>query len=442
MTRIALLIVLGLTAGFNSVNAQYHRCFSHQAEEYKKATIPGYREAVENAFLKAQQLAAPSFKTNGAIDTVFYIQTVFHVVSDPSIPESDLSDELILGQLERMNLDYRRMNEDTTNTRAEFLPIAADARIQFVLPTEAPDGSPSNGIVRVSSTHGTFFDAIGLFTGDMSGFDEVKNDATGGSSPWPTDRYLNIWVCDMSIPIVGPAILGYAYPPTGASSWPSDNFMDSAVQGVVIQFEAVGPDNPSMIDPSVGQGRTVVHEVGHYLGLRHIWGDGDCTQDDGIDDTPDADDASAQDCDLGRNTCTESPDLPDMVENYMDYSSELCQNSFTHGQVHIMRSMLLTTRSELPELDFVFPLSIEQEPFKSLSVSINPNPVAQYAVVSTSGPLKNAAIEIYDLTGRRLFLQEMSGSGLRLDLSDFEQGIYAIRINQGGTTIEKSFIKL
>ncbi|MFN5911951.1 MAG: M43 family zinc metalloprotease, partial [Bacteroidota bacterium] len=68
-------------------------------------------------------------------------------------------------------------------------------------------------------------------------------------------------------------------------------------------------------------GRTCVHEVGHYLGLRHIWGDGDCSQEDGIDDTPNADSQSNQDCDVTRNTCTDNiagTDLPDMVENYMD----------------------------------------------------------------------------------------------------------------------------
>ena len=136
------------------------------------------------------------------------------------------------------------------------------------------------------------------------------------------------------------------------------------LQGVVIHYTTVGKNNPvanddNMIENNIG--RTAVHEIGHYLGLRHIWGDanplfggGDgCSLDDGILDTPNAADQAGYICDLNKNTCNNDNfgssgiDLPDMIENYMDYSPEACQNIFTNGQINVMRNILEICRPNL-----------------------------------------------------------------------------------------------
>src|SRR5690606_39460427 len=115
-------------------------------------------------------------------------------------------------------------------------------------------------------------------------------------------------------------------------------------------------------------------EVGHYLGLRHIWGDGDCNEQDGIDDTPNAADQSNQDCNFANNTCTDNigtlGDLPDMVENYMDYSEETCQNSFTLGQIDMMRSIIENYRWELVNGT---PASFNEDEAFQLQVFPNPS---------------------------------------------------------------------
>jgi hypothetical protein len=97
-----------------------------------------------------------------------------------------------------------------------------------------------------------------------------------------------------------------------------------------------------------------VHEVGHFLGLRHIWADDQfsanrCIADDFIDDTPLQGIGAGFTCNLGGNTCIEPVnDLPDMFENYMDYSTEACQNLFTKRQVQMMRTSITDFRTELP----------------------------------------------------------------------------------------------
>ena len=190
---------------------------------------------------------------------------------------------------------------------------------------------------------------------------------------------MNIWVCNIgALDILGldlGQVYGYAYPPinidealstiedTTVPDWPVDMLSDDQnVQGVVLHYTAVGRNNPAADEDGMSEnnlGRAAVHEVGHYLGLRHIWGDaiaffGDdgCSVDDGIWDTPNASDQAGYVCDFNKNTCPGDnfgslDDLPDMVENYMDYSPGACQNLFTNGQINIMRTVLEISRTGL-----------------------------------------------------------------------------------------------
>lgn len=330
------------------------------------------------------------------------IRVVVHVVwKDPA---ENLSDELIQKQIEVLNQDFNRQNPDTANLRSIFQDRAGSADIQFELVA----------VERVQ-TNKTF--TVNLLGGTL--IPEVKSAALGGSNSWNTDQYLNIWVCKIQPLTLGPIvlgqILGFAFPPANLANWPAGSSAPAAGEdGVVIDFRVFGPDNPNPIEvpgsttPLVVKGRTPTHEVGHYLGLRHIWGDGgtfgpnDCAQSDGVDDTPFANAQSAFDCNITKNTCPGIDpfygiDMPDLIENYMDYSSEDCMNMLTKGQVGIIDFVLSGPRSGLVEES----TDIRQVSKDDSGMKLLPNPaVGQTTVYLRQPALQGTQLTLLDLQGR------------------------------------------
>ena len=320
-------------------------------------------------------------QSNNRISTnnnTYYIPVVFHIVYNTE--SQNIPDSVIYSQIDVLNEDYRRLNENASETREEFLEFAGDPNIEFFLANIDPDGNPTNGIIHQYTNREEFLMFEDLLANEIT-LDEVKFSETGGSDAWDTNKYLNIWVCNIgSLEILGlelGQVFGYAYPPVNIDEallelsntqtvpdWPTDMLTnEESVQGVVLHYTTIGRNNPSanedgMIENNLG--KTAVHEVGHYLGLRHTWGDavsffGDdgCNVDDGISDTPNASDQAGYICDFNKNTCpndlfgSTSEDLPDMVENYMDYSPDNCLNIFTNGQINVMRNILEISRPGL-----------------------------------------------------------------------------------------------
>jgi hypothetical protein len=303
--------------------------------------IPGYKNAVKASFEKAKRHK----QLNQAVpDTTLYtIPVVIHVVWNA--PAENLDDSIIQSELQVLNEDYRRLNPDAANTISYFDSVGGDAHIQFVIHDirrAYKRQAPSPLVSQVCRTH------------------LIKTTAAGGDDAVDPDHFLNLWIVNIQSSFFG-QLLGYSYPPDSLASWPSGSIApQKAWDGVVIDYRCIGRNNPNPLVFS-GQtltirGRTGTHEFGHYLGLRHIWGDGstfganDCMQSDGIDDTPFANTQSSFDCQTSRNTCTQietyyGADAPDMVQNYMDYSSESCMNLFTKGQVAVMRGVLAVEAS-------------------------------------------------------------------------------------------------
>jgi len=232
-----------------------------------------------------------------------------------------------------------------------------------------------------------------------------------------------------------PFILGYATPPNNLSHWPPGS-ADNMSDGVVIEYEAFGANNPNTLDLGGGtidvDGNTAAHEVGNYLGLRHMWAAGDCTEEDGIDDTPNADDQSNQDCDINKNTCTDAigtlGDLPDMVENYMDYSAETCQNSFTLGQIDLMRGILENERVEL----IGGAVTIHNQ--EQLSFEVYPNPTnSEFKVVGFKSG--GSDLKIFNEAGQVVMSKKINGSA---SLPQLDAGLYIIQLsNEIGTAVKK-----
>lgn len=291
-------------------------------------------------------------------DTIYTIPVVFHVLYN--VANENLNDSLLISQIEVLNRDFNRRNPDTVKTREIFKPRAGSARIQFVLASVDPNGVATNGMIHKPTTRTTF----GSNNGQLA--DAMKASATAGADPWDPTKYLNIWVCDLSVNNQD-NLLGYAFPPFGHPSWTSGSWVADNRQGVVLHYKVVGRNNPRATGAiaSANMGRCAIHEVGHFLGLRHIWADDQfngnrCTLDDYIDDTPLQGIGAGFTCNLGGNTCLEPKnDMPDMFENYMDYSTEACQNIFTKQQVSMMRKSITEYRVDLPiKIDIITKLRI------------------------------------------------------------------------------------
>lgn len=254
---------------------------------------------------KVKELAKNHRKIEG---NIIKIPVVVHVLYTNST--NNISNAQIQSQLDVLNEDFRRTNSDKTNKWSQ----AADSEIEFYLAKVDPNGNPTTGIVRKQTSTSTWIT-------DTNG---MKKNSAGGISPWNTAEYLNMWVVDNLRTSDGRSILGYAQFP-----WMTDKSLD----GVVMADQYFGRTGTAKA-PFDG-GRTTTHEVGHYLGLRHIWGDGPCGTDDFVSDTPESD-AANYGCKTGHVSCGSE----DMVQNFMDYSDDSCMNLFTTGQKNRMRTYL------------------------------------------------------------------------------------------------------
>jgi hypothetical protein len=336
MKRVYL--ILSLFLGINLLNAQVqHRCAYDHAVQYKDNLHPGFKSNADFIFEEAKRFAA----TQNGQRSVYTVPVVFHVVWKN--PAEKLPECKIIEQVGIMNRAYQRLNPDTTNLRTIFSSVAANPQIQFRLDT-----------IIWKQTTSDFFSG-GIFP-DISVSDRVKHDTSGGDNAIDVNGHLNIWVCNLG----SSGILGYAYPPAGLTNWPANSEAPTpGDDGIVLDYRIVGADGVYSVQGTTinSKGNAAVHEAGHYLGLRHVWGDGllstigfpDCSVDDGVMDTPNCGIPSNYACDLTQNTCdaTVAGDLPDMIENFMDYSDELCQNTFTNGQVAIMHGVLGLERNGL-----------------------------------------------------------------------------------------------
>ncbi len=379
-TLLLALVMLSLTAG-----AQINRCGVMEHEAVLQAKDPNYaaKQAAREAFTAKTIQKLQSAKMEGGPE-VISIPVVFHVVYKTAA--QNIADERLFEQLEILNNDFRRLNADSVNTPALFTAAAADFEIEFCLASVDPDGNPTTGINRVST--------------DVSSFntdDDVKFSATGGADAWPADSYLNFWVCNL-----GAFLLGYAQFPGGPD----------ATDGVVINYPNVGYEDDGY---PYHLGRTATHEVGHWLDLRHIWGDDtNCAGSDLVADTPNQK-VETYGCPNYPKTDVCSPDAPGiMFMNYMDYSDDECMNMFTEGQKLRARALFE------PGGDRFAMLASEGcglQPFDAQALAALPGGTVCDVTITPAVTIKNHGLETltsldinYSIDGGALLNYEWTGS--------------------------------
>lgn len=238
------------------------------------------------------------------------IPVVVHVVYSDAA--GNIGAAQVSSQLDVLNRDYRKKNPDAAEVPDVWKGITSDPRIQFALATKDPAGQATDGITRTATTRTAF-----------GTDDAVKAASTGGADPWPSDQYLNLWVCNL-----GGGLLGYAQFPGGPPE----------TDGVVILNTAFGTTGTAAAPFDLG--RTATHEVGHWLNLLHIWGDRlDCKGTDDVDDTPPAQAPNYGTPAFPHVSCNNGPN-GDMFMNYMDYVDDAAMFMFTAGQVARMAAAL------------------------------------------------------------------------------------------------------
>ncbi|MBC8266229.1 MAG: hypothetical protein H8E84_04625, partial [Flavobacteriales bacterium] len=329
---------------------------------------------------------------------VITIPVVVHIVYKTSA--QNLSNNDVYSQIQVLNEDFRKTNPDASSVPSAFSGVAADSQIEFCLAVRDPNGNTTTGITRTYTNNSSF-----------STNDDVKHSSSGGHDAWNTSDYMNIWVCNIS-----GGILGYAqFPNSGASN----------EDGIVVDYAYFGDISATY---PYHKGRTATHEVGHYLNLRHIWGDANCGTDY-CNDTP-TQASSNYGCPNFPSTsnCSGNGSNGDMFMNYMDYTDDACMYMFSNDQKTRMRATLNGSRSSL------------QSSIGCVAVNV---PIVLSAVVTdvscnstVSGSNSDGAINISISGGLAPFSYSWSNGATSQDISNLSPGSYTVNVTDAQGQVE------
>ena len=309
------------------------RCLTTEYNENLQNKFPS--QTMEKAAFEewlAPKIAAYKQRPNNGRRAIITIPVVIHIIHDgdpintaSGVKTENISYAQAVSQIDVLNQDFRRIM-GTPGAGTSGYNLGADVEVEFCLASLDPNGAATNGVNRVNLCESSWS------TTDI-------NNIVKPETIWDPTKYMNMW----SVNFTRTTLLGYAQFPS-ASGLPGlpNNGGVANTDGVVSNYNAFGTiaasDGSFILNNTYNLGRTMTHEVGHFLGLRHIWGDGDCSVDDFCADTPNSDDANY--------TCNQrvSCGSADMTENYMDYTNDACMDTFTQDQ----KDRILTVLANSP----------------------------------------------------------------------------------------------
>ncbi len=413
LTNNPFLLIFFFLFGINLLVAQRPHCHAdemiqHQlAEQGLEHQLQDYKQSLKNL--------SPT-RDEGVVHTIPVVVHVIH--SGESIGSgSNLSIAKIMEQMSTLNNDFNQLNTDQNQIPSEFASRAANVELEFCLAQTDPSGNTTSGITRTQF-------------GSISSISFIENNIKP-QTQWDPRRYMNVWIVRMP----DANILGYSYLPIPA-------FLNRTVDGVVISHLKIGNQG------STTKGRTLVHEVGHYFGLPHLWGENenDCDEDDQIADTPAVRAPYYGHPVYPQFTCGTS----DMFMNYMEYVNDNCMFMFTEGQKTVMRSIVNNQRlSLLNNSETACSTTVSTAPSPQLNelVKIFPNPCYEELAITVPDNQIIKELTIFDSAGKMVDFQSIaneSGSKTRyIDTNAFQNGMFILRIEtHTGETYAKRFVKL
>jgi hypothetical protein len=403
-----------MAAADNGNNAlKGKQCATMEVFQAQLAADPSLAQRMATIENQTQQFEAnpAAHRTSATV----IIPVVVHVVYNTAA--QNISDAQVQSQIAVLNEDFRKLNADRTKVPAAFAGLAADVNVQFVLAKRTPTGAATNGIDRVQTK-----------TASWSTNDAVKNAKRGGANAWDATKYLNLWACNL-----GQGLLGYAQFPGGSAS----------TDGVVILYSAFGSRAKSAgtYTSTYDLGRTATHEVGHWLNLRHIWGDASCGNDL-VSDTP-TQQTSNYGCPAYPHvTCSNQGD---MSMNYMDYTDDACMYMFSTGQSTRMNALFAAGGARaglVTSLGGTAPRTALASLGTAAEVAMYPNPASNVLNLTLPQNIGSSVwnVAVYDLRGHEMKQAVYNGQG-QVNVAQLPKGLYQMTISNGEQTTRQRFQK-
>ena len=342
---------------------------------------------------------------------IITISVIFHVVWKEE--EENISEEQILSQMEVLNDDFRALN-DQSNVSFGFQDDIADTEIEFCIAKRLPNGMATSGIIRTQTEE----DIIGL-----------KQVLYTSSPAVDSEHYLNVWVADLGGGL------------NGMASFPGTEVPEK--DGIVIDPNYVGTEGLAEDAQPYHLGRTLTHEIGHYLNLIHVFGpttSGICASDDGVEDTPNSENTYLGNCPTGIEFSCESSD---MWMNFMYFTDDACMSMFSNGQKTRMLATLENERIGLQDIEGCLPVSTSDLAESAFVFQIYPNPSNDFCKIENLDfPQIPFDVSLYSSEGKRIFQQKSVRESLLLSLQNYSTGLYFISIKIGDEERIEKIVKL
>lgn len=419
--RNSLLLagLLALSLLGQAQEAPVTRCASTERDSVRLLQNPALRNlrmrsegAIQN-YLREQKAA----RTHA--DEIVTIPVVVHVVHNRSdnviggASNGNISEAQIQSQIDVLNEDYG----NTSGYKGFYTDsLAVDTRIRFKLVS----------VVRTYNTASQFSPIT-----DATKLAEI-------SPAWFTNRYLNIWVTRLNDRYLGTSqfpVVSELTDRTQGLATTENEERDALTDGVIIDFRYFGRNSDAITSRIYNLGRTTTHEVGHWLGLIHIWGDATCGTDY-CDDTPVANtknETTDISCSPVYSQCRGNAVTRNMIENYMDYSPDVCMSVFTNDQKERMHAVLALSPRRAKMVEY------SRISTDGLLVDIYPNPVRETLTANVFTPdFENYTVSVYNHKG-----QQMTGETVNrtyLNVRNFPSGLYFYKVKTANQTVTKRFV--
>lgn len=415
--RTGLLFLFWLLAFIPSLNSQ-KKCEAVQYTQNRLSQnieLADRQDQIEHLISRA--LADRQGTAARGEETIIRIPVVVHILYHH--PSEKITDAQVLSQIQVLNKCFRRRNADSVKTPSYFRPVAADCGIEFQLAISDPRRRSTTGIIRK-------YTPVKEWVAD----DKMKYSSEMGDDAWDPKSYLNIWVCNLR------QVAGYA-------SIPGDEL---SKDGIVIGFPAFGT---SASQTGYEMGKTAVHEVGHWLNLKHIWGDQYCG-DDKVDDTPRQAGYNIGCPGVINITCGNGPN-GDMYMNYMDLTSDACMNIFTQGQKARMRALfenggprqgILTSKGL--NLPLISEIPVPETDPTWLHPQLYPNPASSVLTLDLTYDTRwmGKTIRVMNMAGQVVMNLTINSKILQLNISSLPAGIYLLAAKKDdGESMKLRFVK-